>query len=47
MFGDQHGNYVHFGERECSLQRHYQKIIEEAPCVSDEEMNDGDDDENQ
>ena len=33
VFGDKHGNYVHFGERECSLQRHYQKIIEEAPCV--------------
>lgn len=33
VFGDQHGNYVHFGERECSLQRHYQKIVEEAPCV--------------
>lgn len=33
MFGDRQGNIVHFGERECSLQRHYQKIIEEAPCV--------------
>ena len=33
VFGDRQGNVVHFGERECSLQRHYQKIIEEAPCV--------------
>ena len=33
VFGDRQGNIVHFGERECSLQRHYQKIIEEAPCV--------------
>ena len=33
VFGDQQGNVVHFGERECSLQRNYQKIIEEAPCV--------------
>jgi 3-methylcrotonyl-CoA carboxylase alpha subunit len=31
VFGDQHGNAVHFFERECSLQRRYQKIIEEAP----------------
>jgi acetyl-CoA carboxylase biotin carboxylase subunit len=34
IFGDAHGNYVHFGERECSLQRRYQKVIEEAPSPS-------------
>ena len=31
IFGDKHGNAVCFGERECSLQRRYQKIVEEAP----------------
>ncbi len=31
VFGDQHGNTVHLFERECSIQRRYQKIIEEAP----------------
>ena len=31
IFGDQHGNLVHLNERECSIQRRYQKIIEEAP----------------
>ena len=31
IFGDHHGNVVHLFERECSIQRRYQKIIEEAP----------------
>lgn len=33
VMGDQHGNYVYFFERECSIQRRNQKIIEEAPSM--------------
>jgi acetyl-CoA carboxylase biotin carboxylase subunit len=39
IVGDQHGNIVHVGERECTLQRRHQKVVEEAPSpVVDAEL---------
>ncbi len=38
IMADRHGNVVHFYDRECSIQRRHQKVVEEAPCafISDE-----------
>lgn len=46
LIGDAHGNYVHLFERDCSIQRNHQKMIEEAPCrgLSEKTRNDMADD---
>ncbi len=39
VFSDTHGNYVHLGERECSIQRRHQKVVEECPSpIGDPEL---------
>lgn len=40
LFGDGDGNIVHFFDRDCSIQRRYQKILEEAPSLLDRDLRD-------
>ena len=43
IFGDQHGNLVHLFERNCSVQRRNQKVIEESPSPALSEEDEGED----
>jgi 3-methylcrotonyl-CoA carboxylase alpha subunit len=38
VFGDHHGNYVHLFERDCTIQRRHQKVIEEAPSFLNDKI---------